>query len=88
MIFNWYKLFNKAEFLSDGLVSRTLTLNLEGLGQKEVHVTFGNLLSITYEGVFLSLDLNDKNPFYFEGHSVYLDADDDVWLGIEVPEED
>lgn len=88
MTFGWYKLFNKTEFVGLDLVSRTLNLELEGIGEKDILITLGETLSITYEGVFLSCELNDKNPFVFEGHAVYLDANNDVWLGIEIPEEE
>lgn len=86
MIFDWYKIINRAEFAATGLVSRELSLVLEGVGQASILVTKGILYSIVYDGVMLSIGLTDSNPFVFEGYAVYLDSNDDVWLGIEVDE--
>lgn len=83
MTFNAYKLFNLAEFEATGLVSRTLDLFLDGIGQKQILITKGNAVSILYEGIFLSLGLGGLNPFVFEGHAVFVDPNGDVWLGIE-----
>ena len=88
MIYTWFKIFNEGEFEASNLVSRTYTVNLEDIGQKDILVTKGNLVSMTYEGVMLSLDMNDANPFEFEGLAIYRDENDDVWLGIAVPDED
>lgn len=84
MIYTWFKIFKKTEFDALDLVSKTYTFNLEGIGQKDVLVTKGVGYGITYEGVFLSLNLNDLNPFEFDGHAIYIDGDDNVYLGIEV----
>lgn len=84
MEYNWYKIFNLAEFIATGLVSRKYTLELEDLGQKEILATNGNTISITYEGVMLAVNLNNKNPFEFDGHAVYVSEAEDVYLGIAV----
>jgi hypothetical protein len=86
MIYDWYKIFNLDEFIATGLRSRTYTLELEEIGQKDILVTRANLYSILYDGIFLPISLNDKNPFEFEGHAVYLDSNNDVFLGIAVDE--
>ena len=86
MVFTWFKIFNLTLFTATGLVSRKITLELEGLGAKDFLITKGNLTSILFDGVFLSINMNDQNPFIFEGFAVYLDDNDDVWLGIEVDE--
>jgi hypothetical protein len=87
MIFDWYLVTNQTEFLAAELVSREVELLLEGIGLKTVLVTRGQFVSITYEGVMLSIGLTDANPFVFEGHAVYLDsATGDIYLGIEVEE--
>lgn len=86
MIFDWYKIINRAEFEATGLVSRELTLNLEGIGLSSVLVTKGRYFSIIYDEVMLSLGITDANPFVFEGYAVYLDSNDDIYLGIEVDE--
>lgn len=83
----WYYIFTTTDFPAD-IISRTYTLILDGIGQREILVTRGNLWGITYDDVFLPVELNSKNAFEFEGHAVYIDDDDQVWLGIEVPDED
>lgn len=88
MIYDWYLIFNKAAFEATGLVSKAYTLDLEDIGEKTILVTQGNYISILYEGVLLSLDMIDENPFAFDGHAIYLDANGDVHLGIEVLDED
>lgn len=95
MIFTWFKIFNLTEFNATGLVSRTYTVILEGLGQKEILVTKGELVSMTYEGFFLPIQLNSKNPFVKESdaegevaHAVYVAGNNDVYLGIEEPDDE
>jgi hypothetical protein len=87
MIYDRYKIFNLLEFEALELVSKTYNLVLEDVGEVGVLVTKGNLVSITYEGVFLSLNLNEKNPFEFEGFAIFIDENDDVYLGINGREE-
>ena len=86
MNYDWYLIFNKDEFEELDLVSKTYSLDLEGIGTKDVLVTWGEKLGITYEGIFLPLELNDENPFEFESHAVYIDEDNDVYLGIATDE--
>lgn len=82
MNYNWFKIFNLTEFQASNLYSRAYTLNLAGVGLKTILATQGKTVSITYEGVILSINLNGKNPFQFEGLAVYLSEAQDVYLGI------
>lgn len=84
MIYDWYKIANKSDLDSASLVSKEVDAILDGVGQKKILVTKGNLYSILVDGVFLSIGLNDQNPFAFEGYAAYMDANEDIWLGIEV----
>lgn len=84
MNFVWYYIFNYDEFLALDLVSRTYDLILNKIGPKSILVTKGNLVGMTYEGVFLPLNLNDINPFAFEDFAIYIDENNNVWLGIAV----
>lgn len=84
--YNTYKIFNLDEFEATGLVSRTIEAVLSGIGLKEILITKGNLFSITYDDVFLALNVNNKNFLEFDGHAIYIDALNDVYLGIAVPE--
>jgi hypothetical protein len=83
-VFNWFKIFNITEFAATGLVSRSLTINLTGIGQKEFLITKGNLYGLTVDGVFLAVDMNENNPNELDGFAVYKDANQDVWWGIEI----
>lgn len=87
MTYLWFKIFNTAEFDALGLVSKTYTYDLEDIGEKDFLVTKGVTYGITYEGVFLSLEMSDLNPFPFEGFALYLDEDQNVWFGIEQDED-
>lgn len=86
MIFLWFRIFNLTDFLATGLYSKTYTQELVGVGLKDVLVTNGKTISITYEDVMLSINLNSKNPFVFEGHGVYLSEAQDVYLGLPINE--
>lgn len=84
-MFNWYRIFKLTEFLDTMLVSRVYTLELENIGIKDVLVTNGKTVSITYEDVMLPLNLNGKNPFIFEGKAIYLKPEtQDVYLGFPI----
>jgi hypothetical protein len=84
MNYTWFYIFTLSEFEAAGVTSRTYTVILDGLGQTDLLVTKGNLVGLTYEGVFLPIQLGDANPFALDGYAVYIDEDDQVWLGIEV----
>lgn len=83
MSYTWFKIFNTDDFDESGLVSKTYVLNLEDVGLKEILVTKGITYGITYDGIFLAYNLNGLNPFYFEGHAIFRNPDNDVFLGIE-----
>ncbi len=79
-----YKIINLDDFNDLELVSRKLSIVLGTLGLVDILVTKGNLVSLFYDGVFLSLNLNDKNPFEFEGKAIFIDPDNNIWLGLPV----
>lgn len=81
--FIWYQIFNVTEFEALAIVSKEYTYDLGDMGEKTVLVTKGNFVGVTYEGVYVALNMNDKNPFYIDGVALYVDDNDDVWLGIE-----
>lgn len=84
MIYDWYNIVNSDDFEALGLPSKTYTFILEDVGQKDILVTKGIAVGIIYEDVFLSVNLNNRNPFAMDGYAVYKDANHDIWLGIEV----
>lgn len=88
MNYDWYELFNLTEFVATGLVSRTLKLSIEGVGEVDVLITVGNWVSIVYDGVMLPIGFAGKNPYAISPYAVLQDTDANIWLGIEVPEEE
>lgn len=86
MTFDWYKIANLVEFQESGLVSKSVNVTLQGVGAKAFLLTKGNMVSLTVDGVMLSLDVMDENPFVFQERALYLDANDDLWYGILIDE--
>lgn len=84
MIYNWFFIFSINDFAASGLKSKSIDLILESIGQKTILITFGESYGITYEGVFLPVNLNGKNPFSIDSLAVYVDENNDVFLGIAV----
>jgi hypothetical protein len=84
MQYTWYFIINKTEFDELGLVSLPLQLILSGVGLRDVLLTKGNFLSVLSEGVFLPINMNDRNPFPAEDHAVYLDESNNIWLGLPI----
>lgn len=88
MNFDWYKIFNLTEFEATGLVSRTVTVFMEGIGTQEILITKGNLVSMMYADTLLPVEFLDKNPYSRAGddhtYAVFKDEAADVWLGIGV----
>lgn len=81
-MWSWYILFNKAEFIASGLVSFEGEVNIEGVGIKKFLATQGNLVSIVYDDVLLSIDLNQKNPFRLDDKAIWQDSNNNLWLGL------
>lgn len=80
--FTWYPIFNLAEFEATGLVSREYSLVLEGVGLCNFLVTKGNLISVTYDDVMLSLGLTESVPFVSDGYGLVLSTDGSVYWGM------
>lgn len=80
--FGWFRLFNEAQFLALDLVSTMITVFIPGIGQAEIMVYRGNRTSIEYNGDFLSINGNGRNPFRIGERAIFLDPNGDVWLGI------
>jgi hypothetical protein len=81
--YRWFKIFNRTEFEALGLPSRTYTVNLQGVGTRDIVATKSNLVGVVFDEVFLALDLNG-NPFAMDDRAVYQDELNDVYVGIAV----
>lgn len=86
MTYFWYLIFNRSEFEALGLVSKTYSLELEAIGEVEVLVTKGNLISMLYEGIFLPVKINGLNPYEIDDHASFEDAEGNIYLGIKADE--
>lgn len=84
MIYDWFKIFNLDEFLAEQITSREMIVLLEAIGRTSILISRGNLVSITYNEVYLPVNIPGQNPNTDSGYASYLDADNNVWLGIEV----
>lgn len=84
MTYNWFQVFNRTEFEATRLASKNFRLFFQGIGEVEILVTRGAYTSILYDGVFLPIEMQDVNPFEFDSHAIYVDLNDDVWLGVPV----
>lgn len=82
-MWNWFKLFNADAFMAEELASRNLVAVLQDVGTENILISRGNLLSITFRGVYMPISLLDINPSYAEDYGVLKDSNGDVWLGIE-----
>ena len=87
MLYDWYNLFNLTEFMATELASRTIEPNLLQYGVTPFLVSRGNTVSLLYgEDVFLPINFLGHNPYAVPGYAVYVDENEDVWFGFEVPE--
>lgn len=83
-MWDWYNIFNLTEWLATGLISRKLSIFLEGRETKEILITQGNETAIQVDDLFLPLNFQGKNPWKEGTTAVWVDADNNVWLGYEV----
>ena len=80
--YTWYKIFNKDDFDALGLPSVEYTVIFEGIGEKTIVAFQGNRLSVLFDDIFLTVNLNSNNPFELDSRGVYIDANNDVYVGI------
>lgn len=64
-------------------MQRTLSVDLLGIGEKDILITKGITTAITVDGTMLPINFLGKNPFYRDGMAVYLNPEGIVYLGIE-----
>ena len=83
MTYEWYKIMALTEFIESELPSRLVPVTFPD-GVKDVLVTRGEVVSILFEDVFITVGLNGENPAEWEGYAVFYDEDDFLWIGIAV----
>ena len=82
MTYDWYNIINLVEFEALSLVSKEVEVIFEGVGLKTLLVVKGNYVSVVFDDTLLAVNMNAKNPFEFDSKAVYLDANNDIWVGI------
>lgn len=82
MTYNWYQIFNIDEFNAEGLYSKQYEIELVGIGLKSIFVVKGFSYSIIYDNTMLTVNMAGNNPFEFNGYAIYLDEENNVWLGV------
>jgi hypothetical protein len=87
MEYDWYKIFNETEFNALNLPSKEYIVNLEGIGEKTFLVTKGNVISVVVDDKLLPIEFNGENPWVDELKAVFVDINDDVYVGYQVVEE-
>lgn len=80
---DWYKLINYDDFIALDLVSHAIEMTFT-FGVQEVIIFKGISVCVLFDDVFLSLNLNDQNPYTFDNHLLYIDDANDIWLGVYV----
>lgn len=84
MTVNWYDVGNKAEFEAKDIPQEVITQELEDLGQQEIVFLKGFKFSVIFMGEVLTPVLNNRNPFYSNKASCYVDPEtSEVWVGHE-----
>jgi len=83
-VWNWFNIFNYDEFIALDIPARDLVVVLQGIGTESILISRGNILSVTFRGVYLPINLLDINPKIEDGYGVFLDESNDVWIGIEL----
>ncbi len=79
---NWFNIINYDDFTAEDLVSKKLEFDMGSLGVREILVTKGETVGILFDGVFISTFLNNTNPSAFSNLLVFVDDNDDIWLGV------
>ena len=85
MEYAWYKIFSYSEFFYGAPDSMSLTLDLEDIGERTIHVFRGRFVCVLFEETFMPVNFEGQNPFKVSPYAVKLE-DDFVWLGVEVEE--
>lgn len=80
-MFDWFRLFNMEEFTDSDLPSYEFQAICGDYGLKDFIATKGNKTGVLIDDVFLCVDMNDKNPTRFGERALFLDENDDIWIG-------
>jgi hypothetical protein len=82
----WYRIANENEFLELGIPSKEYEYVFDNIGLRTATMYSGRFTCLSFEGIFLPVELNGLNPYQLEDYAIYKDDNSDIWLGVEFPE--
>lgn len=82
MRYLYYEIISKDDFDALNVPSKAVDILITELGLQTVLVTKGNYYSFLYDDVFVTYNLNNRNPFLFEDYAIYL-KDGMFYLGVK-----
>lgn len=79
----WYQLFDKSDVAELPYISRVF--DLENYGTVEVRLCKGDLYALAFDGYYLPVSLNDRNPFISRDgkYGAVMDRQGFIWLGVQ-----
>ena len=83
MSWNYWKVYTVKEFEVQNVPQVTITRDLDTLGTVEISFFQGFNLSVLFQGVILTPNLNDRNPFDKNGVAAYTDEKGQILVGKE-----
>lgn len=83
MSWNYWNVYTVEKFEVQNVPQVTITRDLDTLGIVEISFFKGFNLSVLFQGVILTPNLNDRNPFYKNGVAAYIDEKGQIWVGKE-----
>lgn len=83
MSWNYWKIYTVKEFEVQNVPQVTIRRDLDTIGTVEISFFKGFNLSVLFQGVILTPNLNGRNPFYKNGVAAYIDEKGQIWVGKE-----
>lgn len=83
-MFNWFKITNLDDLVAAGIPSREFEMILGQYGLKTIVVFVGETFDVLVDDVFLMGGLNSKNPYELENRAVFIDDDQNLWVGFKL----
>jgi hypothetical protein len=79
-VFDWYKVILTADFENNNTPSMDVIFDTQERGRINVSIYKSGFYALVYDGVYLPVGLNDRNPFIKNGYAAYKDASA-LWIG-------
>lgn len=83
MEYDWFFIVNRTEFNNLGLTSRSYEFDFAGYGLKTVVAYRGVGFGLVVDDVYLRLNLNNRNAFFFDDYGILFTENNDVYLGFK-----